>query len=49
MTGAEWLPSLDLVFRALARASVEGAVVVAVVWLITRAFPRVPASARATL
>ena len=49
MIGATLLPSLDVVFHALARASVEGGLFVLATWIITRAIPRMPAGARATL
>ena len=37
MIGATLLPSLDVVFHALARASVEGGLFVLATWVITRA------------
>ena len=47
---ADALPlGLDAVFRAVARASIEGGLFALAIWAITRALPRLPARARATL
>ena len=50
MTGLDGLPLwLDAIFRAVTRASVEGGLFALAIWAVTRALPKLPAHARATL
>src|SRR4028119_451268 len=42
-------PILESVLEALGRASLQGAAAIAVVWLVCRLFPRLPASLRCGL